>query len=228
MVYVNDSSIFRNAPKSDLKGAIRDPTVEVRFFLDAADDVCRVDNSLSELPSEILVSGHTGLFGGDLSIIPKPSQPPSHFRHPNGVLVARDNNNLNGCAPYGQPYNLTALLVNRGECTFLEKLLHARAAGAAGVFVISDEDFGINPSAEEDELLLAGDLNDVAILVLTNFDGQLVNDMMDSAESDGIGKLRVTLQNRSLGEDMGSADKGDTNRVLYLNGHPLLNTKLLV
>jgi ER degradation enhancer, mannosidase alpha-like 1 len=198
--------------------------------VDPIGDRCEVQ--LGELPpsTEILVHGYTGLFGGDLSADPQPNQPPLPIRHPEGVRVVQDQNNLNGCAPYSHSHDGAAVLLNRGECTFLEKLIMAQATGAIGIIVISDEDVGVNPSAEDEELAVAGDLRDVAILLLTSTDGQAVIDLMDLAETDGTGQLRMVLQQpHSLPEGDGeNARKENINRVLYLNGYPLLNTQLLV
>jgi mannosidase alpha-like ER degradation enhancer 1 len=228
VVYVNDSTIFlRSRTKVDVG---RDPLVEVRFFVDVVDEThqtCQDQSGSPSLPSEVLIHGHTGLFGGDLSAVPQPNQPLLRFRDPEGVRVTRDENNLEGCLPYGESHEGAAVLLNRGECTFLQKLVMAQAAGAIGVVVISDENLGINPSADEEELIAAGDLSDVAILVLTAPDGNIITEMMDSDKIDGSGQLRMALQ-RLLEEDRGNGGKEKTKHILYLNGHPLLNTHLLV
>jgi mannosidase alpha-like ER degradation enhancer 1 len=229
VVYINDSTILFNSRKPDGNYAGRDHIVEVRFFLDVVDPMCYVQQSFLQ-PSEILVYGYTGLFGGDLSVISHPTQPPLRFREPDGVPIVRDKINSNGCTPYGQSHDGAAMLLDRGNCTFVEKLTIARAAGAVGVIVISDEDVGINPSASEEDLTAVGDLSDVAILVITRSDGKTVTDMMNSADILGMGELRLALQGQPPlpEEDEEDTSEAKTNRVLYLNGHPLLNTHLLV
>jgi ER degradation enhancer, mannosidase alpha-like 1 len=170
------------------------------------------------------LTGYTSIFGGDLSNTPPPDKSPLRFRHHNGVRIVRDHENALGCLPFATSYNDAAILVDRGECTFLEKLVHARSAGAAGVVVISHEDFGVNPTASKEELAAAGDLNDVAIVVIAAPDGQKVMALMDFAAS--TGQLMVVLDNAKSPQE--THKPAASERLLYLNGHPLLNTRLLV
>jgi len=185
----------------------------------------QVQLGLSKAINEVTLTGYTSVFGGDISVNPPPNQPPLRFRRSTGVPVVRSGDNPYGCLPYSAPHDDVAILINRGECTFLEKLTLARAAGAAGVIIVSHEDFGVNPSATEEELSAAGDLNNVAIVVLTNSDGKIVTDLMDSAEASS-GQLMVALETRSPTPETGRRKVPD--RILFLNGHPLLNTKLLI
>jgi ER degradation enhancer, mannosidase alpha-like 1 len=217
---VNDSALVLRSKSEDTRKE-RSVIVKLRFFVHTMDTMFRLQLPSFGPTTEVELTGYTSIFGGDLSNTPPPDKPPLRFRHHDGVRIARDHENSFGCLPYATSHNDTAILVDRGECTFLEKLIHARSAGAAGVVVISHENFGVNPTASEEELAAAGDLSDVAIVVLTAPDGQKVTALMDLAVA--TGQLMVAL-------DKGNspAETHGPERVLYLNGHPLLNTRLLV
>lgn len=190
-----------------------------------------------EAPTEAFITASTALFGAD------PAEPnPSKyvpFGHGEGVRLVRDSSNPLGCAPYNQKYSGEAAVVRRGDCTFLDKLIEAAIAGFSGVVVISDENHGINPSASADEIRGVGDLlEDVAIVVVNRDDGEVLTAMINAAESFGVGHVMIavgpTPEKMPNGHDawlapeemMQKARAG--NRVLYLNGHPLINTRLLV
>jgi ER degradation enhancer, mannosidase alpha-like 1 len=215
----------------------RQSTIPLRFFIDTVDPLFQVQLGIHEAtPMEASVTGFSGLFGADLAAVAGPEETPLRFRRAEGMRIIRDNNNHRGClAPGGQEYDDAVLLVHRGECTFLEKLFQARASGASGVVVISDEDQGLNPSAAATDIAATGKLDDVAIVVLTRTTGMMVSDMMDVAETYGMGQLMVTVDPerrpatdsdiRHIPEE---AQNAEAHRVLYLNGHPLLNTRLMV
>jgi mannosidase alpha-like ER degradation enhancer 1 len=193
----------------------------------------QVQTSVIESATEVLVTGYTALFGADLSDMYE--EKGLRFVRGEGVRIVRDRTNSGGCLPYADKYDDVILLVNRRECTFLQKLVLARSAGAAGIVVISDTDIGINPSAADDELETVRELSDVAIVLLTRQAGEVVLNMLDWAESRGSGQVMVALdpERRSAMDGGDPLDERkekspDPNRVLYLNGHPLLNTRLLV
>ena len=110
----------------------------------------------------------------------------------------------------------------------------------SGVVVISDEDHSITPSANIEEIREAGDaINDVAIVVVNREDGELIASMLHTAETSGTGQLMLAIAPpiqyaSESGVDGGLSDEEarqkarDTNRILYLNGHPLVNTRLMV
>jgi mannosidase alpha-like ER degradation enhancer 1 len=172
---------------------------------------------------ELSVVGSTGFFGGDLN---DQSDQPLRFGHGEGVRVVRFSRDSFGCSTTDNVFDGAIVLVRRGECTFLEKLLHARDAGSSGIVVISDEEQGVNPSADAADLAAAGELDNVAIVLLTKSDGASVAAMMDSIEADGNGEFSVVVQleRQSSSREEG---KGKTNKILYLNGHPLHNTRFL-
>ncbi|KII94783.1 glycoside hydrolase family 47 protein [Plicaturopsis crispa FD-325 SS-3] len=240
-VYIDDPELVLAAVEAkspiDQNGSqhpIRDPDVLLRFFTDDVDPMLQIQPGMLESLTEVIVLAYTGLFGADLSVNPLSNQQPLRFGQGEGVRVSRDSSNPLGCAPYEQNFDDDAVLVERGNCTFLEKLLHAQKAGASGVIVISQEDLGVNPSATKAELAAAGDISDVAIVVLPHTTALVITEMMDAADAHGLDVLlALDPEGRTGFTESGSASskerrvQGDVNRVLYLNGHPLLNTRLL-
>ncbi|KAI0321883.1 alpha-mannosidase [Amylostereum chailletii] len=203
-VYINDSGLALGS--TDTMQAATDehrhPDISIRFFIDFVDLQVPVGEELAT----------------------------------DGVELIRDPSNALGCAPYTREYQGEALLVQRGECAFLEKLQWAHRAGASGVVVISDEDLAINPSVEPEELVEIGDtLDDAVMLVLRHSEGQIVSAMLDAAEAQRLGRLVLILEGRhasgsgTAGGTMQSRRREtDVHRVLHINGHPLLNTRLIV
>ncbi|KAF8897458.1 alpha mannosidase-like protein [Infundibulicybe gibba] len=234
LVYINDTTLFSEEGKGANK-LRRDPEVQLRFYHNIVDPMFNIQGATPDVigHAETLVIGYTASFGGDLSSKPSPSREPLRFRKKHGLPIYHDQNNSLGCRPFNQSYPDSALLIYRGDCTFLEKLLHAKSASAAGIIVISDEDTPINPSANAEEIMAAGDLNDVAIVLLPRQAGEQVEEMMKLAVGQGMGRVMVELDQVEQ-EDTASPSpepvqkNSDIHRILYLNGHPLLNTRLLI
>jgi len=118
----------------------------------------------------------------------------------------------------------------------LERLLRAKEAGASGVVVLSDVDQAINPSANEEEIRMVGDsLDDVALVLLPHSSAQIVMDMIETTNKLGLGHVQLIVDPEgsvvasSQEVQTGTEKDGwDDKRVLFLNGHPLTNTRLLV
>lgn len=243
IVYVNDTSLTFTPVKDKVAAdqermrKSRRPEIQLRLRIDFVDPMFQVQAGVAECPSEAYVTAYTALFGADLAVAPDPDQDPVRFRHHEGVRLTRDPNNPLGCSPYNGSFAGEALLVQRGDCTFLEKLVMAKSAGASGVVIASDEESGINPSAAA-EVAAAGDLSDVALVALKRSAGQLVTSMLDSTEARGTGDVILVIDPEGhsrigLPPDEALADPQtdspvDPGRVLYVNGHPLLNTRLVV
>jgi len=241
MVYVNDSTIFpspgeeANLAQDELHR--RDTEVRLRLFTADVDSMLQVENShLSQKGFDISVSGFTARFGADLSsyVTLDPKETP-RLRTSEGVAVHRHHGNLYGCDPYEGDYLDSMLVVRRGHCTFLEKLLRARDASAAGIIIISDEEAAINPTANTDELAVAGDLNDVAVILLPKKIGETFEELLMASEQINPLQIMIALQQApGDGGESGYApvERGeqpkDPNRILYINGLPLINTRLLV
>ncbi|KAF8076303.1 alpha mannosidase-like protein [Lyophyllum atratum] len=229
LVYINDSSLFSHLDVA--QDTIKRQDVLLRFYADDVDPMLQVQtgtqvNTSNDLQS--LLVGYTAHFGGDITV-PHSDTSALRFAHRDGIAVHRDFNNEQGCNPYKHSYPNSVLVVRRGDCTFLEKLINAQAASAAGVLVISDDNLVINPTANFDEVEAAGDLSDVALVLMPQKGGEVLMDMMDHAEQRLNGQVRMVLEDDSEASSAGHIPPTkDPNRILYINGHPLLNTRLLV
>ncbi|OJT13334.1 ER degradation-enhancing alpha-mannosidase-like protein 1 [Trametes pubescens] len=242
-IYFNDTQLSLTPVDGQNASAQRRriPEIELRLYLDYVDPLLQLQApGMHDVITETVVPAATAMFAGD------PAAPraddgthPLRFGHGAGVRLVYAPTNPLGCAPYTEALDGAAVLVARGECTFLEKLVFAQRAGASGVVVLGNEDQHINPSVDLAELEAAGpEINEVAIVVLRRPDAQLVAEMLDSAERHGLGDVRLVVetwddgpQRRSEPTKTETGHGGkleDTQRVLYLNNHPLLNTRLLV
>ncbi|KAF5321197.1 hypothetical protein D9619_000434 [Psilocybe cf. subviscida] len=247
VVYVNDSTIFA-PPGESAKLAQealyrREAEIKLRAFTSNTDPAFQVQNSvIAENVIDVSFNGFTALFGTDMSSTAPidSAKPLPRIRQPEGVAVRRELENISGCDAFDHTYEDSILIVHRGHCTFLEKLLNARDAGAAGVLIVSDEELGINPTANADELEHAGDLSEVAAILLPKKVGESFEEMVALSERLGALQIRLALQ-QSIEEQYVLPKEGvheedvedeppakDTNRILYINGHPLINTRLLV
>ncbi len=240
-IYFDDPSLALAPVGKDRQRRV--PEVSLRLYLDYVDPMLQLQGlGTQDIITETMVVAATAFFGGD----PTASRPPSgepvlRFGHGEGVRVVRFPNNPLGCAPYDDVLlENEAIAVRRGDCTFLEKLVFAQRAGASGVVVLGDEDHHINPSADSEEVLAAGEqINEVAVVVLRREDAELVAKMLDAADKHGLGAVRLVVEpsdgpseprNKNDGRHQENVDDGrkEVTRVLYLNNHPLLNTRLNV
>jgi len=201
----------------------------------------QVQDEIREDPVEITLPANTASFGGDPSTL-APDHGPIRFSHQGGVRLVQNHSNQYGCGPYEQTFSDEVLLVDRGGCTFLEKLLNAKEAGASGVVVINDNDVRISPSIDEEEKEAVGNVvDDVALVILTRTGGDAVADMIKRTQDSGMGQvmLIVDMESRQAGpkrkptkiyRSSNDVDrlKDDTQKMLYLNGHALVNTRLVV
>ncbi|KAH7922461.1 glycoside hydrolase family 47 protein [Leucogyrophana mollusca] len=224
IVYVDDRALLSDpseATASDASG--RHTDVQLRFFFETIDPQLQVQPGMLDITPEVYVTATTARFGGD----PSSYHAPIRFGHGQGVRVRRDTANSLGCKPYDEDFAGDAILALRGDCTFIEKLAYARAAGASGVIVINDSDSPLSPSANADDIAAAGDLSDVALVLLTRTEGESVTAILDTSEGHGAGHLMVTIHPEGWPAQTNALPL-DTNRVLYINGHPILNSRLLI
>lgn len=234
LVYINDSSLFLQ-PVLGNEGNKnqRIPDISLRFYVNVADPVFQLQARTQDLfqtsnDMHAIVTGYTAYFGGDLSPSSDLKNKPLRFIQKDGVPVHREQHNARGCEPYNLQHPDSVLVVHRGSCTFLKKLLNARSVSAAGIIVIGDDDAVVNPTANVDELEAAGDLHDVAIVLLPHNEGQVLLEMMDRVERVGSNQLTMVLEYDSRLTATDPERLKDPDRILYLNEHPLLNTRLLV
>ncbi|KAJ7068189.1 alpha mannosidase-like protein [Mycena amicta] len=234
VVYIADPNLFSSSDPFEGTDDQRLLDIPLRFFTTASDPLSQAQTGLPDLLNmmEVTTTGYTALFGPELAVPPGPNMHPLRMDHQDGVPVYREPTNANGCDAYQERFQDAVLLVQRGECTFLQKVVRARDAGAAGVLVISHENIALNPTADVNELEEAGDLKDVGLVVLTPQVGQTVHDMLDSTEERG-GQVMLQLDPEGLSAPPAEMSqeqekpKPDENRILYLNNHPLLNTRII-
>jgi len=144
-------------------------------------------------------------------------------------MIQWDKSNPLGCKPYETEFDGDVVLIHRGDCTFLEKLVYARDAGASGVVVISDDDVATNPSASLEEIAAAGDIDDVALVLLPHSVGKAVAAMVGAAGTFGYGHVMVAVEPEAqTGVESVGQMPGEIGPVLYINGHPILNTRLML
>ena len=185
-----------------------------------------------ELNAEFHVTAHTATFGADVTTAGNLKS--LIFGRPEGVRIRRDGTNLLGCQPFDQDLAGDTVFVWRGGCTFLEKLTYARDAGASGVIVINTDDTHINPSATSDEIAAAGELHNVALVLLPHTAGKNIAAMLDASGLFGYGNVLFSIDPEGwssqpkAGGDGRDDQEDQTPHVLYINGHPLLNTRLIV
>jgi len=241
-VYINDSTIFHN-PGEDANLAQnelrpRDSQVPLRIFSDA--------EALKQVPGSVVgntaidatITGYTALFGADLTAPDNPKgslTTASSIRRSEGISVRREASNRYGCVPFEHNYPDSALVVHRGRCTFLEKLLQARAALSSTIIIISDENVEINPTANPEELMAAGDLSNSAIVLLLKKTGEVLEEVLTIGEKLQASPPRISVhmtpgrreESERTPMEKKEQDK-ETIRILHVNGHPLINTRLLV
>lgn len=227
MVYINDTTLL--LPEDGFKTP-RIPDVRLRIFLDTVDPILPAHPGMVELNAAFHVVAHTATFGADMTNVGSPRS--LKFGRPEGVRIRRDNTNLLGCRPFDQDFDGDTVLAWRGDCTFLEKLMYARDAGASGVIVVNTDDVAINPSATSEEVAAAGELNDVALVLLPHTTGKNIAAMLDASGLFGYGNVLFSVDPEGWSDQpRAEEDKHDRQEgphVLYINGHPLLNTRLLV
>ena len=239
LVFVDDQRLAgtANTPATAPK---RVSVINLQFFVDGGvNPILQIQAGTTEGPPKVTLSANTALFGGDPTLF-DPGYELMRFGHQDGIRLVQDHSNQYGCRPYERNYTDEALLVNRGECTFLKKLFNAMEAGASGVIVINDNDARVSPSIDEEETAEVGDSMDgVALVILTKTAGEIVTDMIKRTQDLNVGQVvfRVDPESRQAGvkrkprTSEGSDDvdklKDDTQTVLYLNGHALVNTRLV-
>ncbi|KZP32890.1 glycoside hydrolase family 47 protein [Athelia psychrophila] len=242
IVYVKDPNLVLlpvsgdNLSERKTKSSPLYPDVQLRFYIDILDPMFAQAGPV-ESPYETLVTAYTSAFGADLTG-PASLETPPIFGHGGGVRAVMDSTNPHGCGAYSQEFENEGVLVFRGECTFIEKLTRAKAAGASGVIIISNEELPINPSANAAEIAAAGNLDDAVMVVINRSAGELVLSMLNSVGDGEMGQLMLTVdpEGQSVTTEVHpgpehtgkeSQAHSDPNRVLYINGHALLNTRLL-
>jgi len=222
LVYINDTNLV--GLLKDENPRLRDGTdVPLHFYSDEIQQ--SLDGDDSSAP-ELLATSYSSLFGG--------SAFSDTLRFGDGdVALARNKLNALGCNRYTDSYAGSVLLVKRGGCTFVQKLVNAKEAGAVGAIVLSDEESGINPTSDKDELAKAGDISDVVMVLLAKDAVVILEEMMDLVENRDSGVLRFAVvdeddSDASIPDEILNNNPAEKDRILYLNGIALTNTRLLI
>ncbi|KAF8529066.1 alpha-mannosidase [Hysterangium stoloniferum] len=228
-VYLNDTS-FHLPPDPLDKQLRRRPDVRLHFYLDVSDSPLLLNYDIEAVAQEGTMTAFTALFGGDPTVGSGHTQEVLRFSGPEPVYVIRAAEaNRMGCQSYDKDLPAgVVLVVDRGECTFLQKLSMAKTAGAVGVIVASDTDEPINPSAEAVELEYAQrNLQDAALVVLRQSDVETLAGLLDTASRHDIGLL-MSVDSQASSLPKPHSKSGIGIRYLYVNGRPLINMELLV
>ena len=244
-VYINDSSIFQD--KQESQNIAQEPTskrdvqVQLQLFTIPNTNNEVVSNTFKNF--EFTIKGYSAVFGADLSVVPKnqtKSTPP--LRQSGGVSLKKVYSaNKHGCDDYIESYDGAMVVVNRGSCTFFEKAVAAKAAGAVGILILNHEDTGINPSLGKEELETAEDLNDFGVVLVPKKLGDTLEDIIKLAEKLSVDVLvrvpppirmedKKQVKEEETDDDDDDDDEPNSNpsKILYINGYPLINTRLLV
>jgi ER degradation enhancer, mannosidase alpha-like 1 len=174
------------------------------------------------------LTGFSALFGADVGSGHWTTKP--DVSSSTNLKVIRPESNLLGCNdfPLDSFQKDDIVLIDRGGCTFVEKLRNASKAGASAVIVISDKEEPLNPSSDPSEKI--DDLVQTGLVVITQEGGNLLLALLDLAQSRDF---YVTAEiEPDLGEAIysGSENRGDQvdegrsePRYIFLAGKPILN-----
>lgn len=220
----------------------RKPDVRLHFHVDTIDTTLPIASGFGLIEHEATVMAFTSLFAGDPAVSQtEEGQVLEPLRFSSAIplhVIRPSENNRRGCSAYeeGSIQSDSVLFVERGDCTFLEKLSMGKAVGAAGVIVASDTNDPINPTADPKERESAGsELSDVALVVVRQTDAQSVSDLLDYASTYGIGVHMLVEPQGSSTSPRAETDGKHSHRTvpsgprtLYVNGRPLINVQLLV
>ena len=253
-IYFNDSGIFE-------KGASHRPerptVVPITFYLKALEDEHLLFNdanpgtSFMSRSQSLSARAWTSSFGLDprdaysstvQSTDPDSLASPKFTRQ--GSRLVHFTENGYGCDPFLDPSGRiegSMVLVKRGECFFIDKLAHARQAGAAGAIVWHEDDENVQPSAEPEDLQrLNGIIEGAMLLVIGSAEAQQIGSMLRFEDAQaGKVEVWVRLDDRwQEGMDLAGVEgawppdqptktQSTAGRMLYVNGHALVNTVLL-
>ncbi|CAE7111477.1 unnamed protein product [Rhizoctonia solani] len=213
-VFINDPALLQLPGFSKSQDKERALAVQLKLRVGDSDE-------------ETSLLATTALFGAD----PGSERSPGTFRidAPALHVVPSNPENLYGCDDHEAQTILqgAVLIVNRGTCTFMEKLARAKKAGAAGVIVISDTDGLINPSIDkEEEDYAVSELTDVALVVLTRRDAATLLKALEISLD--IAPLWVEVVRQPSLQDEIAKEEEEKPRLLYINGKALINTVIMI
>ncbi|CEL58109.1 alpha mannosidase-like protein [Rhizoctonia solani AG-1 IB] len=214
-VFINDPALLELPGFSKSKEKERKLAVQLKL-------------KVGDSGEEITLFATTALFGADPSS--ESSQGTFRIDVPPLHVVPPNPENLNGCGDHEALAILegAVLVVNRGVCSFLDKLSKAKKVGAAGVIVISDVDGLINPSIDKEEQDYAtSELTDVGLVVITRRDGVTLLKSLETS-LDTAAPLWVEVARQPSLEDEIAKEEEEKPRLLYINGKALINTVIMI
>jgi mannosidase alpha-like ER degradation enhancer 1 len=195
------------------------------------------------ITSEFIVEASTAEFGQDLDqerLASHNATVANSFAVAGAHLIRFPDNPL-GCLPFndtsGRIQN-ALVFVQRGDCLFIEKLANARRAGALGVIVWHDTEDRLNPSADPEDYERYGpEVQDGVIAVIPATAASFVSGRLQLEEQNPektivMVSLEKEWPEQLLGEDPSlrtepTKTERTSGRILYINGHPMINTELL-
>lgn len=250
-VFFNDSLLFGVPEQPAAKETVAKPTraasVPIRFYTKSPRlpvAVPDVTEPTEIITSQFVVEASTGDFGLDLDEVRRGTTTLAKFQSAlllSGVPLVRFLDNSLGCSPYSDPSGRIVgamVYVERGDCTFVEKLAHARRAGALGVIVWHNSEENLRPSASEEDLTAVNkNVREGIILTIPSTAasfvvGRLILQEMKPDQHEVMVNLEKEWPEQYLDEDPSlrtAPTKTNTSpgRNLFINGHAMINTELL-
>jgi mannosidase alpha-like ER degradation enhancer 1 len=232
-VHVTDSlfalSLWQTHPHQD---RVRD--IQILFQLAENGALPESLSGIPETSRTLTLRAFTALFGvdfngQDVNLRQQTGQMPWQ-----SLKLMRPSTNTLGCNSY-HPSSISSgvmIVVDRGDCTFVEKLRYASNAGASGAIVISDNDEALNPSFDSEEHV--DDLADSGLVVLTRTSGRALLEFMELAQRQNT---FVTMEmepepgfvegvQQQAAPSMDNTPNGEI-RYIFLGGKPILNMVIL-
>jgi ER degradation enhancer, mannosidase alpha-like 1 len=247
-VFFNDTLLFGIDAADAATTKFRARSIPLNFHTirpssPAMYDTVEKPEDLGQVTSEFTVEASTAEFGIDVDKarwISSENSSIDSFGLAGAELIRIPENPL-GCSPYNQDlYNVTnkMIYVERGDCLFIEKLAHARKAGALGVIVWNEDEELIRPTADPNDLRKYNkDIEGGAVLVVPGSAHSIITNRLTLAEQDPVNNIvRVRLEkewpdelveNRLSLKTEPSKTKPTPGRILYVNGHAMINTEIL-
>ncbi|KAJ2297954.1 hypothetical protein IWW54_006709, partial [Coemansia sp. RSA 2705] len=110
------------------------------------------------------------------------------FDSPAAVVAPTDSaGSVEGCAPFESDYTGKIIMVQRGNCTFVEKAENAQGAGAAGVLVYNSADELMSPTSVSPNVT-------IPLVIIKGDDGRFILDELKS------GAVVLTATNNTVSE----------------------------
>ncbi|PVF93371.1 hypothetical protein CPB86DRAFT_715665 [Serendipita vermifera] len=247
-VFFNDTLLFGVDAAEAPTSQTRAPSIPLNFRTirpsnPTVYDTVEKPEDLVQVTSEFIVEASTAEFGIDIDkarwISPEETSTTS-FGLAGADLIRIPENPL-GCSPYDQRlHNVTnkMIYVERGECLFIEKLAHARKAGAMGVIVWHEAEDPIRPTAESDDLRTYGkDIEGGVLLVVPGSAHSIIANRLSLAEQDPANNILTVKLEKEWPDELvesrvslkpePSRTKPTPGRILYINGHAMINTEIM-